>query len=101
MDALTDPFFYPNILQLKVGGVWVDQFHCGDQPNNTGGNTVNTVERIDYIYQSLVFFPKGASNHRFLPGEEIQIVDTDGRIRVSGKVARFDVGGLEDNRIWI
>lgn len=94
-----DTFFYPHILQLKSGNSWIDKFNCGEQPNGAG-RTVNTVERTDYIYASLVFFPN-TEDYLFIPGEEIRIMDVNGVIRVSGKIARYDVGRLEDNRIWI
>lgn len=99
MDAL-DSFFYPHKLQLKIGGIWVDQFNCGEQPN-AGGSKTNTASRVDYIYKSTIFYPKTASNYKFIDGEEIRVIDEDGKIRISGTVARFSEGRLEDNRIWI
>lgn len=97
---MVDKFFYPHFLQKKVNGTWVNQFECGEQPNS-GGKAVNTVERVDYIFKSLIFYPKEISDYVFLAGEEIRVVDDSDVVRITGKVARFDVGRLDDNRIWI
>lgn len=94
-----DEFFYPHILQLKLAGEWIAQFQCGEQPN-AGSKPINTAERVDYIYKSVVFFPN-EEQKVFYPGEEVRVIDDKGLIRVSGKIARFDVGRLEDNRIWL
>lgn len=97
---MADKFFFPHKLFLKINGVFVEQSECRDQPNN-GGDVINTAERTDYKFASLIWIPKKSNQQRYLPGHEVQVIGSEGEKRITGKVARFEFGNLEENRLWI
>lgn len=96
---MADTFFYPHTLQLDIDGTFVTQFECRDQPN-ASGSVVSVDEKTNYVYKSVIFFPK-SNTYRFVPGEDILILGEDGLQRLKGTIVKFDMGGLEDCRIWV
>lgn len=96
---MADDFFYPHTLQLEVDGEFISQFDCRDQPN-ASGQMVSVDEKTTYVFKSVIFFPK-SNPRRFLPGEDILVLDENGKQRLKGTIVKFDMGGLEDCRIWV
>ncbi len=104
-----DDFFYPHTLCYTTnnGRDFLQWVECRDQPNNTGGVISVSTQREVVEYKSLVFIPnkyKDFFDHptaKFNQGDEIQIVEPNGRVRLQGHIIRISIDGLEDNRIWI
>lgn len=98
-----DSFFFPHTLKIKQPGqnTFVLACVCRDQVN-TGNDTVYlNSERTDYIFKSLVWIPKAANIGLLKPGFEIEVYGDHDEKRLSGVIARFEFGNLEEDRFWI
>lgn len=76
---------------------WEDVSVCRDQPNGEG-KTIPGEDGVGFIYQAIVFLPKGAVP--IANRDKVRVKDSSGSIRLQGIVKRISFDQLH-TRIWL
>jgi len=82
---------------VTPSGEWEIVSTCREQPNGKG-ETVNGEDGQAFVYQSLVFLPKGSVSVK--NRDSVRVKDSGGVVRLDGIVKRISFDQLH-TRIWV
>lgn len=76
---------------------WIEVSKCRDEGNG-GGNKIVTTDGQVYVYGGVIYLPKNCP--AIGKGENIQVVDADGNIRMKGATVQFRKEQMHA-RLWV